>query len=92
MKPGAFLLNMGRGGIIVESDLGKAIEKGIIAGAGIDVLEKEPIQKENPLLKLKNNDNLIITPHVAWAGVESRNLLIEKIYHNIQEFVKQSEK
>ncbi|MBN2613230.1 MAG: D-2-hydroxyacid dehydrogenase [Bacteroidales bacterium] len=88
MKPSAYLLNMGRGGIIVEKDLAKAIKEGVIAGAGIDVLVNEPINKDNPLLALKESEKIVITPHVAWAGIDSRNLLIEKIYYNISGFIK----
>ncbi|MFO7655565.1 MAG: D-2-hydroxyacid dehydrogenase [Bacteroidales bacterium] len=88
MKPSAYLLNMGRGGIVIEHDLARAINEGIIAGAGIDVLEHEPINKDNLLLTTNDSEKIVITPHVAWAGVDSRNLLIDKIYHNIREFIK----
>ncbi len=89
MKPSAYILNMGRGGIVNEYDLALALDKGIIAGAGLDVLEHEPINPENPLLKIKNNEKICITPHIAWISNESRELLIEKIYLNIKEYVKQ---
>ena len=85
MKPSAYLLNMGRGSIINESDLAKALNEGIIAGAGLDVLEYEPIKSESPLLKIKNKENIFITPHIAWTSIESRELLVEKIYQNIKQ-------
>jgi len=89
MKPAAYLLNAGRGGIVIEEDLARAIDEEIIAGAGIDVLVNEPIKSDNPLLILKRSENLIITPHIAWASVESRNRLLDQIYRNIKEFVVQ---
>ena len=86
MKSSSYLLNAGRGGIVAEHDLAEALNNEIIAGAGLDVLEIEPVKPDNPLLKIKNPENLIITPHIAWASVESRNRLIDKIYHNIREY------
>lgn len=88
MKSTSYLLNAGRGGIVAESDLAKALNKEIIAGAGLDVLEDEPVKPGNPLLTIKNPGNLIITPHIAWASVESRSRLVDKIYLNIREFKK----
>ena len=79
------LLNLGRGGIINESDLASFMDKSAIK-VGLDVLEDEPIKKDNPLLNIKNKQNLIMTPHLAWASVESRERLIEGIYKNIKEF------
>jgi lactate dehydrogenase-like 2-hydroxyacid dehydrogenase len=83
MKEHAILINAGRGGIVNESDLAYAIDHNIIAGAGLDVLSKEPIDPDHPLLKSKNKDRLIILPHVAWASIEARTLLIERIAENI---------
>lgn len=86
MRPCAILLNTGRGGIVVEKDLARALDEGILGGAGIDVMEHEPILPDNPLLKIKNKDVLIITPHIAWASIESRQRLIEKLAKNIEDF------
>ncbi len=86
MRPCAILLNTGRGGIVIEKDLARALDEGILGGAGIDVLEHEPILPDNPLLKIKNKDRLLITPHIAWASMESRQRLVEKIAKNIEEF------
>ncbi|MBN1952587.1 MAG: D-2-hydroxyacid dehydrogenase [Bacteroidales bacterium] len=87
MKPTAYLLNMGRGGIVNEADLTLALDKQWIAGAGIDVMTREPISKSNPLVHCKNPESLFITPHIAWASLESRNLLIGKLVRHIQEFI-----
>jgi lactate dehydrogenase-like 2-hydroxyacid dehydrogenase len=84
MRPCAILLNLGRGGIIREKDLARALNDNLIAAAGIDVLEHEPIEKDNPMLKLYDRDKILITPHMAWASMESRELLVEKIARNIE--------
>jgi len=85
IKENAILVNVGRGGIINENDLAKVLEKKNIL-VGLDVFEKEPINKDNPLLKIK--DKLILTPHIAWTSIEARKKLIDTIYKNIKEFVK----
>ena len=86
MKPTAYLLNMGRGGIVDESALARALDECRIAGAGLDVLTCEPILADNPLLKIKNSHKLFITPHIAWASREARNLLIAKTAQNISAY------
>ncbi|HIE59592.1 MAG TPA: D-2-hydroxyacid dehydrogenase [Hydrogenothermaceae bacterium] len=87
MKPTAYLLNLGRGGIVIEEDLAKALDESLIAGAGLDVLEKEPIAEDNPLLKIKNKEKLFITPHIAWTSIEARKTLINEIIENIKAFL-----
>lgn len=87
MKPHAILLNLGRGGIVKEDDLVKAIDEDIIAGAALDVLEQEPIHSSSPLLRLKKKDRLLITPHIAWASIEARQTLIKEIQSNIEGFL-----
>ena len=88
LKDGAILLNLGRGGIINESDLAKILdEKDIFCG--LDVVTKEPIEASNPLLSIKNKQRLLLTPHIAWASVEARKRLIEKVALNIEEFLKE---
>ena len=84
MKKGAFLINMARGPIVDPSALCVALENGIIAGAAIDVMEKEPPAADDPLLKAPN---LIITPHIAWASKESRMRLVKEIKENIRAFL-----
>lgn len=87
MKPSVFLINMARGGIVNERSLAEAIDNEWIAGAGTDVLTHEPVLAENPLLKVKNQEKIFITPHIAWTSKESRKLLVEKIVENIKEFL-----
>ena len=87
MRPSAILLNLGRGGIVNEFALAKALDEGLIAGAALDVLEKEPIESHNPLLRIKNPDRLLITPHIAWASKESRQRLVQEIIANIQGYL-----
>ena len=87
IKSGAILLNLGRGGIINEADLAKIIDEKEIY-CGIDVVSKEPIDKENPLLKVKNKEQLLLTPHIAWASIEARKRLVEMVAKNIEEFLK----
>lgn len=86
MRPCAILLNLGRGGIINEKDLARALNDNLIGAAGIDVMEHEPIEPDNPLLKLVDREKILITPHMAWASRESRELLVEKIARNIEMF------
>jgi lactate dehydrogenase-like 2-hydroxyacid dehydrogenase len=90
MRPCAILLNLGRGGIVNEKDLAKALNENVIAAAGIDVMEQEPINADNPLLKLFDKEKILITPHMAWASKESRELLVEKIARNIEVYLKSS--
>lgn len=87
MKPTAILINTGRGGIINERDLAKALDEELISAAALDVFEEEPIPEENQLLLIRNRDRLITTPHIAWAGVESRKRLIEGVCKNIEAFL-----
>lgn len=87
MKDGAILLNLGRGGIINEEDLAKLLDEKEIY-AGIDVVSKEPILSSNPLLKVKNKERLLLTPHIGWASIEARTRLIEMVANNIREFLK----
>jgi glycerate dehydrogenase len=84
MKPSAFLLNTSRGPIIVEEDLAEALNKGVIAGAGIDVLSVEPPAKDNPLFSAKN---CIITPHIAWATKEARGRLMDITVQNLRAYL-----
>lgn len=85
MRPDALLINTARGGIVVEPALADALRRGVIGGAGVDVLGVEPPKEGNPLL-LPGIPNLIVTPHIAWAGRESRQRLIDEVALNIEAF------
>ncbi len=87
MKKTAILVNVGRGPIINEEDLKRALEEELIGGAGLDVVCKEPIAAENPLNEVKDSSRLIITPHIAWATFEARSRLMKEVYRNIQSFL-----
>jgi len=83
MKPSAFLLNTSRGPLIVEQDLADALNNGIIAGAGIDVVPQEPPVNGSPLFGAKN---CIVTPHMAWATLEARGRLMDVAVNNVRAF------
>ncbi|OPJ59794.1 NAD(P)-dependent oxidoreductase [Clostridium oryzae] len=84
MKKSSFIINTARGSLINEADLIDALKNKVIAGAGLDVLEQEPPSLENPLLFM---DNVILTPHIGWKCIESRNRLIKLLYDNINGFI-----
>lgn len=86
MKPGAILINCGRGGLVDEAALVAALKYGQIGGAGFDVLTQEPPRDGNPLLKARL-PNLIVTPHIAWASQEAANRLFDILLNNINRFV-----
>lgn len=86
MKPTAVLINTARGGIVDEAALARALRGGVIAGAGVDVLTREPPVDDNPLLA-PDVPNLIVTPHIAWASLEARQRLVDEVTGNIQAFV-----
>ena len=83
MKSTAYIVNMGRGGIIDEAALAEAIDGGWIAGAGVDVFTAEPLPADNPLLNVRNRNRLILTPHIGWASIEARERLVAMIADNI---------
>lgn len=86
MKRTAIFLNLGRGPIVVEKDLADALLADMIAAAGLDVLSKEPMSADNPLLGIKDSERLVITPHIAWASIEARTRLMKTIEGQIQEY------
>lgn len=86
MKSSAILVNMGRGPIVVEKDLARAIEEEQIRGAALDVYETEPVDEDNILLSIKNKDKLLLSPHIAWASIEARERLFNEVVENIKAF------
>ena len=89
MRRDALLINTARGGLVDERALAEALRFGLIAGAGFDVLTKEPPRDGNPLLEL-NVPNFILTPHIAWASREAMQALADQLIDNIEAFVKGS--
>ncbi len=86
MPEGAVLLNLGRGGIVDEAALAAELDRRTLY-AGLDVTEHEPLSEDSPLLRLKHPERLLLTPHIAWASVESRQRLLEGIVRNIREYL-----
>ena len=84
MKDGVILLNSSRGGLVVEEDLAQALDSGKVYAAAVDVVSTEPIRGNNPLLGAKN---CLITPHIAWAPLESRQRIMETTAENIRSFL-----
>ena len=84
MKKGAIFINTSRGGLVVEQALRDALDSGHLLGAGVDVLQVEPMTADCPLL---GAPNLLITPHIAWAGVETRQRLMGIVAENIRRFL-----
>lgn len=87
MKKNAVFLNLGRGPIVVEQDLADALNNGVIAAAGLDVLCAEPMSAQNPLCAITDSERLLITPHIAWASVEARTRLMGIILEQIRDFM-----
>ncbi|MCS6824187.1 MAG: D-2-hydroxyacid dehydrogenase [Cytophagaceae bacterium] len=92
MKPSAILVNTGRGGIIHERDLARALEEDLIAAAALDVFEQEPIAEDNPLMLITNKEKLLLSPHIAWASIEARHTLVKSLVQNIEDFLLVSHK
>jgi glycerate dehydrogenase len=83
MKPSAYIVNMGRGGIVVEEALVKAVDEGVIAGAALDVYSVEPLPQDSCYLKARHPERFRFAPHVAWASEEARARLLGMVAENI---------
>lgn len=92
MKKSAIILNLGRGGIIDEEALISALEQGTIAGAGTDVLTKEPMLPDSPYMRVKDSGKLIVTPHIAWATIEARKRCADEILMNMEAWLNGKER
>ncbi len=84
MKRSAVLLNLGRGGIVDEAALARAVDEGVIAGAALDVFEEEPLPSDSPLLRLKHPERFRFSPHSAWASTTSLSRLVSMVADNIR--------
>lgn len=84
MKPSAFVLNLGRGGIVDEAALAEAVDSGVIAGAAVDVFVKEPLPSDSPLMHLSHPERFRFSPHTAWASREALGRLVSTLADNIR--------
>lgn len=88
MKDTAVLVNVARGPIVNQEDLYTALTENMIAGAALDVLKVEPMAEDNPLVKIQDSRKLIITPHMAWAPVETRFRCVNEVVENMKAFMR----
>lgn len=88
MKSSAILVNVARGPIVNERDLVTALNEGMIAGAGLDVISAEPMKAGNPLMEIQDSTKLVVTPHIAWATGEARQRLTDEVYLNVEAFLR----
>ena len=88
MKRRPVVINAARGGLIVEEDLERALDEGLIAGAAVDVTAPEPPPADSVLMRLLDRPNVIVTPHVAWASEEAQQALADQLIDNVENFVK----
>lgn len=92
MKKTAILINVARGPVVNTQDLYEALNNGEIAAAGLDVLEKEPMEMTNPLGEIKDSTKLIITPHMSWASTEARMRVVSEVCRNIEAFLNKEDR
>jgi glycerate dehydrogenase len=91
MRKTSILINVGRGGIVVEEDLVEALNGEYLFAACLDVLEKEPMRENHPLLSVRHPERLLITPHIAWASKEARDALMAQVVENIRVFLAEND-
>ncbi|MBS1134994.1 MAG: D-isomer specific 2-hydroxyacid dehydrogenase NAD-binding [Burkholderiaceae bacterium] len=87
MKRRPLIINTARGGLVDEADLVRALDEGLISGAGFDVVTGEPPSSDNPLMRAAKRPNVIVTPHVAWASDEAQQALADQLMDNVENFV-----
>ena len=87
MKRRPLIVNTARGGLVNEADLVRALDAGLVSGAGFDVTDGEPPAMDNPLMQAASRHNVILTPHVAWASDEAQQTLADQLMDNIENFV-----
>ena len=87
MKRKPLIVNTARGGLVDEVDLVRALDAGLISGAGFDVVDGEPPSRDNPLMRAAARHNVILTPHVAWASDEAQQALADQLMDNIENFI-----
>lgn len=92
MKRDAVLLNLGRGAIVDQEALARALLEEKIGGAGLDVLSVEPMAEDNPLLAVQDSTRLIITPHIGWATTEARQRCVDEVVQNIRAYLQNQER
>lgn len=88
MKKTAVLINVARGPVVNNPDLYEALMEGDIMAAGLDVLEREPLELSNPLSRIQDSNKLIITPHLAWGSVEARTRCVQEAFQNAEAFLR----
>lgn len=88
MKDNAYLINVGRGGIIEEKALVKVLNEGHLAGVGLDVFEHEPLLENDIIYSIQDMNKVILTPHIAWGSIEARQRCVDEVYENIVAFLK----
>jgi glycerate dehydrogenase len=88
MKKTAVIVNVGRGSVIDEAALQKAIDEDVIAGVGLDVYGEEPPKADSPIMNVKNKEKIVYTPHIAWGSVQARERCISMTAENIEAFIK----
>lgn len=88
MKNNAYLINVGRGGIIEEKALVKVLNEGHLSGVGLDVFEHEPLLEDDDLYQIKDTHKCIFTPHIAWGSLEARQRCVHEVYENILAYLK----
>lgn len=92
MNGNTILINMARGPVVNEKDLCTALEQEYLCAAGLDVFDKEPLKPDSPLLKIQDNTKLVLSPHTAWASIESRTRCVHETYLNVEAFISGSER